>query len=55
MGNQSSGLLWECLAAVMEASVRLKEVQEEDKDIDDNEDENTSDDSEDEDDVDDEV
>ncbi|KAI3707610.1 hypothetical protein L6452_26236 [Arctium lappa] len=44
MGNPSSALLWECFAAVIEASVRLKEVQGEDEDIDENEDENTSDD-----------
>ncbi|KVH89698.1 Armadillo-like helical [Cynara cardunculus var. scolymus] len=44
MGNQSSGLLWQCFAAVIEASVRLKEVQEEEEDVDENEDENTSDD-----------
>nr|XP_043608591.1 importin beta-like SAD2 homolog [Erigeron canadensis] len=44
MGNQSSGLLWECFAALMEASVRLREVQEEDEDNDENEEENTDDD-----------
>ncbi|KAK9079983.1 hypothetical protein SSX86_001658 [Deinandra increscens subsp. villosa] len=50
MRNQSrEGLLWECLAAVMEASVRLKEVQEEGQDADENA---SSDDSEDEDDED---
>ena len=43
-GNQNSALLWECFAALIEASVRLKEVQEEDEDVDENEDENTSDD-----------
>lgn len=56
MRNQSSGLLWECFAAVLEASVRLKEIQEEDEDVNENEDENTTDDdSEDVDDDDDEV
>ncbi|KAJ9536856.1 hypothetical protein OSB04_029589 [Centaurea solstitialis] len=46
MRNQSSALLWECFGALIEASVRLKEVQEEeeDEDVDEIEDENTSDD-----------
>ncbi|XP_071706756.1 importin beta SMX1 [Rutidosis leptorrhynchoides] len=44
MRNQSSGLLWECFGAVLEASVRLKEIQEEDEDVNGNEDENTTDD-----------
>ncbi|KAI3821597.1 hypothetical protein L1987_09166 [Smallanthus sonchifolius] len=44
MRNQSrEGLLWECLVAVMEASIRLKEVHE-GQDIDENDDENASDD-----------
>ncbi|KAI7726663.1 hypothetical protein M8C21_029973 [Ambrosia artemisiifolia] len=38
------GLLWECLAAMMEASVRLKELQEEGQE---NDDENASDDDDD--------
>ncbi|KAD4385083.1 hypothetical protein E3N88_25251 [Mikania micrantha] len=56
MRNESrEGLLWECLSALMEASVRLKELQEEGQDADENGDENASeDDNEDEDDEDDE-
>ncbi|KAI3687068.1 hypothetical protein L1987_80759 [Smallanthus sonchifolius] len=43
MRNQSrEGLLWECLVAVMEVSMRLKEVQE-GQDIDESDDENASD------------
>ncbi|CAH1454615.1 unnamed protein product [Lactuca virosa] len=43
-GNDGGGLLSECLAAMMEACVRLKEAQEEDEDNDENEDENNTDD-----------
>ncbi|XP_023733599.1 importin beta-like SAD2 homolog [Lactuca sativa] len=43
-GNDGGGLLSECLAAMMEATVRLKEAQEEDEDNDENEDENNTDD-----------
>lgn len=50
MGNRGGGLLWECLAAMMEASVRLKEAQEEDEDADENEDEDASEDDDSEDD-----
>ncbi|KAL4590741.1 hypothetical protein LXL04_003683 [Taraxacum kok-saghyz] len=46
---EGGGLLWECLVAMMEASVRLKEVQEEDEDEDDDGDDDEDDDGDDED------
>nr|GFC82527.1 hypothetical protein [Tanacetum cinerariifolium] len=48
--NQSNGLLWECFAAVMDASVRLKEAQDEEEDDDENDDDNEDEEDDDDDD-----
>lgn len=48
--NQSNGLLWECFAALMDASVRLKEAQDEEEDDDENDDDNEDEEDDDDDD-----
>lgn len=53
--NQGSSLVWDCFAALMEAFVRLKELQEEEDEEDEDEDAGDEDSEEDEDDDDDEV